>query len=272
MTSSPERNAYAAYTPQGGIDSLVFERVWRVNAGRSYDVTSTPRCDYQIICVRTAEGVGRVSFKDGACIDVTPGSVLFFRYAECARYRCYGEQWHFWWFVFRPEGALTLPFRELMHVPAAYPEFDELESCFRLLLSAGPAAVEFAALRMRARVAGYVHAWRRDRGAPDATTTAVERAIALMHANPAGLTVTRMAAEAFLGARRFRDIFRKVTGTTPKRYYDQLRLEHAAQLLIATPSSSAQIADRLGFSSPYHFSRAFKTQFGRAPSAYRRGM
>ena len=82
-------------------------------------------------------------------------------------------------------------------------------------------------------------------------------------------SVPRMAAIACLGPRRFRQVFREYTGKTPKRFFDQLRLDYAADLLRLNGLSVAKTSEMLGYSSPFHFSRAFQIHFGTPPSQYR---
>lgn len=54
-------------------------------------------------------------------------------------------------------------------------------------------------------------------------------------------------------------------------YIQQLRLEHAAQLLLEQPEKSiVQIAVEIGFTSNAYFSNRFRQQFGMSPSDYRR--
>ena len=53
-------------------------------------------------------------------------------------------------------------------------------------------------------------------------------------------------------------------------YLQQVRLRRACQLLSTTGLTVAQISDRLDYSSPFHFSSAFKRCFGISPSDYRR--
>jgi AraC-like DNA-binding protein len=67
----------------------------------------------------------------------------------------------------------------------------------------------------------------------------------------------------------FRREFKRHTGLPPQRYFSQMRLEKARRLMGATDEPLKGIADRLGFSSPYHFSNAFKRHFGLAPEHWR---
>ncbi len=68
----------------------------------------------------------------------------------------------------------------------------------------------------------------------------------------------------------FRREFKRHTGLSPHRYMNRLRLEKARRLVGATDEPLKAIADRLGFSSQYHFSAAFRRHFGLSPSAWRR--
>ena len=66
--------------------------------------------------------------------------------------------------------------------------------------------------------------------------------------------------------RRFRDAL----GTSPERYFTDLRLEKAAERLVWTDDGQAEIADAVGYKSPFAFNRAFKRRFGVAPGIYRK--
>jgi AraC-like DNA-binding protein len=49
-----------------------------------------------------------------------------------------------------------------------------------------------------------------------------------------------------------------------------LRVRRAESLLRNTPMTLKEIAERLGYSSPFHLSKEFKKQTGIAPDAWRR--
>ena len=54
------------------------------------------------------------------------------------------------------------------------------------------------------------------------------------------------------------------------RYRAGRRIETACDLLQYTTMTGAQIAERLGFSDEYHFSKRFKELRGKSPRQFRR--
>jgi transcriptional regulator GlxA family with amidase domain len=83
------------------------------------------------------------------------------------------------------------------------------------------------------------------------------------------LTREDLARSAGVSVRQLERLFRLHLGTTIVSYYRQLRLNHARELLRRTGLSVGEIALASGFSSHSYFSRAFKAQFGFAPTARR---
>lgn len=64
--------------------------------------------------------------------------------------------------------------------------------------------------------------------------------------------------------------FRLLFGTTPFKFYNQLRLEEAKTLIKNTNNSLENIAYKLGFKSYPHFSKSFKSKFGYSPREYKK--
>ncbi|MEO0626780.1 MAG: helix-turn-helix transcriptional regulator, partial [Bacteroidota bacterium] len=78
-----------------------------------------------------------------------------------------------------------------------------------------------------------------------------------------------MAAQLHLSRVQF---FRKVkalTGLSPSRFVQRIRLRHAASLLSHSDLTISEIAYQVGFSDPKYFSKQFATVFGQLPTSYR---
>ena len=59
--------------------------------------------------------------------------------------------------------------------------------------------------------------------------------------------------------------FKQYLGSVPSRYYLELRLQRARQLLLDTNHSIVQVGLMCGFSSGSHFSTAYGALFGITP-------
>jgi AraC-like DNA-binding protein len=82
------------------------------------------------------------------------------------------------------------------------------------------------------------------------------------------LSLRQMAHDAGIGTEQLRQAFAKEIGIGPVRTARLLRLNHAAQELRGA-ASIAEIALRSGFADEFHFSRAFRSETGMSPSAFR---
>ncbi|WP_432028652.1 GlxA family transcriptional regulator [Streptomyces sp. 1222.5] len=89
--------------------------------------------------------------------------------------------------------------------------------------------------------------------------------------HPAGdLTVDSLAARARLSPRHFARAFRDETGTTPGRYVDRVRLEHARRLLEDSADGIEEISRASGYGTAEAMRRAFVRALGTPPAEYRR--
>jgi AraC-like DNA-binding protein len=86
--------------------------------------------------------------------------------------------------------------------------------------------------------------------------------------NNPNLTNSHLAKREKISEIYFRKLFKEHYGTTPKQYIISVRIEEAKRLLDEGISSVSAISDACGFSSVYHFSRAFKQATGVSPSEY----
>jgi AraC-like DNA-binding protein len=96
-------------------------------------------------------------------------------------------------------------------------------------------------------------------------------ALAEVIAHPgADHSVESLADRVGMSRARFAARFKEGFGTGPMMVVRDLRLQHAARLLIESPSGVARIAEQVGFSSRSHFSQAFEARYGISPGRYGR--
>lgn len=83
------------------------------------------------------------------------------------------------------------------------------------------------------------------------------------------LTIDELADCINISKRQLERRFCRFLGATPTRYYLELRLTRARQLLQQTNRSVTEIAVATGFVSTPHFQRRFRDFFGVPPGSYR---
>ncbi len=80
------------------------------------------------------------------------------------------------------------------------------------------------------------------------------------------LSMEDLSARIGYSRRNVERIFRKALGLPPARFYLDMRLDHARNLLSGTDLSLSEISAACGFATRSHFSKAFTARFGTAPS------
>lgn len=86
-----------------------------------------------------------------------------------------------------------------------------------------------------------------------------------------GKTLTDFALECNISVSYIKQLFKKYAGISPKTYYTNLRVQHAAKLLKEN-LTLCEITERMNFSSPNYFSVFFKKHMGVMPSEYKKGL
>jgi AraC-like DNA-binding protein len=81
-------------------------------------------------------------------------------------------------------------------------------------------------------------------------------------------TITHMAKEANMSESKFKDLFKKITGSTPNAFFMDNKLNLAKELLETKQLSISQISDRLNFTNNSYFASRFKEHFGISPRTF----
>lgn len=79
------------------------------------------------------------------------------------------------------------------------------------------------------------------------------------------ISPSELAKGVNMSTRQLERLFRRYLNRSPKRYYMELRLEKARNLLLQTDMTVINVALACGFTSPSHFSKCYRNHFERTP-------
>ncbi len=107
-------------------------------------------------------------------------------------------------------------------------------------------------------------------GDDDSIHLRVRNAMDIMQKNLSGdLDLKEIAKSAFMSVSHFSHTFKEKTGESPKRFLIRERIDKARKLLAETDKSASEIAEELGYESPYFFYRQFRSKTGMTATQYR---
>jgi AraC family transcriptional regulator, glycine betaine-responsive activator len=84
------------------------------------------------------------------------------------------------------------------------------------------------------------------------------------------LSLEKIAKSTGLSRRQIERLFKRDLNCVPKRYYLEMRLRRARELLLQTSMPIMDVTTACGFQSPPHFSKCYRALFGYPPSAERK--
>jgi transcriptional regulator GlxA family with amidase domain len=79
------------------------------------------------------------------------------------------------------------------------------------------------------------------------------------------ISPAQLAREVSMSTRQLERLFRRYLNRSPKRYYMELRLAKARNLLMQTDMSVINVALACGFASPSHFSKCYRAHYNTTP-------
>ncbi len=257
-----------------GIELLT---IWEVKALASYGVGGEgSRHDSNVriakggqncVALRTVGGRGELCFA-GRVLEVGAGSLVLFDFRTLERHRSMGNSWDFWWFEFRPTEPVRLPMLTVIEALLLEGEAQLCRTVFESLRSEN-LAERCAA---NAGLQSLLHQWwavsgGQNESAESRHAAAVRRLVDAMHRQPErSWTLNEMSVDAGMSISSLRAAFQESTGASPASVRNSLRLAHAYERLRPGTRTVAEVAAELGFCDPFHFSKAFKREFGFPPS------
>ena len=150
-------------------------------------------------------------------------------------------------------------------------EFEHRLGAIQQIVAGGPAghAPELAAQALGLLALIAISRDERQRQSPIAAAVAQARRV-MEEAEGRELSMPRLARSLGVAYTHFRREFRRSTGMPPGQYLLRVRMQRVQRLLGSTDETLKEVAERLGFSSAFHLSSAFKARYGVSPSQWRR--
>ena len=84
------------------------------------------------------------------------------------------------------------------------------------------------------------------------------------------LTAAEISRETGISEKLLFQLIKEATGCTLAEYLENIRLQHAQELLLTTKLSNAEIAERVGFGHVNTFYRVFSKRKGISPAKFRK--
>ena len=230
---------------------------------------------FQVVYV--AEGRGEFETRARGRVEVGAGSALLLFPGTWHRYRPLGTRgWvELWVEIAGPLVARMIRERvfcedEPVIGVARRLELEERLNALHGLMSTEPPAQAPEMAAQALGILALLHASRLEQGKQRPIDAAVDQAKRIMEeGDTRSVRMPALARSLGVAYSYFRREFRLRTGIPPRQYLLRIRMQRAQRLLGSSNDSLKQIADRLGFSSAFHLSSAFKAEFGTAPSRWR---
>ncbi len=264
-------NAYAdAKAPTLGILPLSCGHIF-AQKGRK---VSRPvgREDYLLFWV--VKGEEAVTLKKGQAT-MTPGSFLLYAPGEPQIHETVSDSGEFYFMHFSTDGetlrSLSLETARVYDAPPA-PELIPLFEAILGELQLRRAYYEQVSVSLLWQILAHLgRSQREGSAAPAAYFDRISYAASLINRTYGeDKSLEDYAAMVSMSKYHFARTFQRVTGQTPMAYRNQLRIEHAKEMLLDTAKTVGEIAEAVGIPSPSYFHRAFLAHTGQSPTEYRK--
>ncbi|RMB61790.1 AraC family transcriptional regulator [Tessaracoccus antarcticus] len=227
-----------------------------------------------IVCVA---GRGRIKL-DNTLHDVGPGEVAVILPEVPHMYMAdEADPWSIWWL--HVTGSDVEEFTQLIRHPGGGPTVRLRDShraiaCIERVIDALEIDDTHATLYEASGAAWQLMAYIAadvQRGKKTLATDSIRLVQDYLRANLASsLGVPELARMASLSTSHFSALFRAATGMTVTEYLKRLRSARARELLITTSATIAEVAERVGYSDAFYFSRQFRAINSISPREFRR--
>lgn len=187
--------------------------------------------------------------------------------------------WSIYWFHFRGENVsmfssiigrrVTLPDSDKSRYRDRFLLFEEMYQ--NLEMGYSPENLEYVSFCLMHFLASvkYLNQYREINNVKE--TDLIQKSILFMKDRLEGkITLKEIADHLGYSVSRFSALFLENTSYSPMDYYHQLKVQRACSYLQFSDLKLKEIAFRLGYYDPFHFSKVFKQEMEITPTEYRK--
>ena len=244
----------------------------RRSGGRAYTVIREQgRVDYHILYVMEGECS---CFYEGATSVMTKGNFVIYLPGEKQRYS-FSEDKNTvtLWVHFSGRGIKEI-LNKLGLGGGIYRTLSDrdVESCFEKMIYHYSLGTNKSRVCAEGELIELLSLLSRDDGEENSVTYSdtVAKMLKYIHSNwQKELSVADISARMSLSESRAAHIFKEAVGKGIHQYIMNIRLSTAKELLVSTDMSVSEIGEMVGFHDALYFSRAFKSETGMSPRAFR---
>lgn len=254
------------------------ELIARANKFRDYKFQyKKGRVSGEFKIIYITKGVGYVQFEDKDEIEISKGKVLIIRPNQIYKYYHVTEmEWKEYFMRFEADYVYYQLINEVFGEGNQVVDVGFNEELIRLFSRAedvvrnGLKSSQVYLSGMLLHIMGLIIAESKNSAINKVEIQLIEQARFIMTENLLNdICLEDIASTLNMSYSTFRAKFKKYVGVSPGKYYNELRIDKAKQLLGESTLSAKEIAYKLHFSSFEHFTTMFKKITGLRPKEFR---
>lgn len=263
---------YNDFIPQYDDIRFSIYSVWNVERDKEYISTIDGQDNNFYSLIRTIEGEGIIKIKNEEYV-VKPGDLIIVRYYDVVSYRPKTDSWGYYWINFYST-CKKVPYFKLnknYNIPFEEDEINNFSKMFKIMQVYNELNVRIVNAMFEALYFSWMKYDTKNEDKSVKFSKYIENALYYLNNNlTKNISVEELSEKCFLSIRRFRDVFKKEVGMSPKEYIKKKRLEEVAYMLLTTNNTLESIATDLNYSSSYYMISEFKKHYGITPKNFRK--
>lgn len=242
------------------VDNFKVTVAYKIYGDKTYYAKHRRIDQSKYIFIYTLEGEGCIEI-DGVYHYVREKQLMMINGKKSISYWAHGQTWNIWLFEYKVKEH-SLPTNCTIDVTLLPWELQLCHLCLESLKKGAykQASAYFACIYYSALEKITKKDYKKEK---------FQEATNYMKEHLEDCRIADVAEHVELSERALRHLFKLNTDLLPKQYLEHLRIEEAKKLLETGDMFIKDIANQLGFSTPYHFSECFKKVSGVSPKYYR---